>query len=251
MTTHGTEGARSPDATCANCADPLSVGQRFCARCGQKADTKRLTLHELGHELLHALVHVDRSVLTLVRALLFEPGRVAAGYVAGRRRRHIGPFAFLVVVVALTSAEIAASGFHAVTADVPNVVGDFLQRHVNLVFFAQIPLLALFNRLLAWSQRFNYSEHLVLAAYTGAIHILCYAVLVIPGWLLLRQDPALATHLYYVYLPLWPLYFGFANSQFLEGPRWWSALRGVMALLLSQGTTLLIVSMVTAAFERH
>ncbi len=87
--------------------------------------------------------------------------------------------------------------------------------------------------------------------YTGAIHILCYAVLVIPGWLLLRQDPALATHLYYAYLPLWPLYFGFANSQFLDGPRWWSALRGVMALLLSQGATLLIVSLVTAAFERH
>jgi Protein of unknown function (DUF3667) len=115
---------------------------RFCPDCGQVASTPRLTLHEIGHETLHALWHVDRSALSLIRALAVRPGRVALEYVSGRRKRYYGPFAFLLVTVAVAAAAIALTNFPAVTSDVPNGVANFLQHHVNLIFLLQVPLLA-------------------------------------------------------------------------------------------------------------
>ncbi len=230
--------------TCRNCDSPLSPNPRFCPNCGQKATAERLTLHEMSHELLHALVHVDRSALSLVRLLVIQPGVVARDFVLGKRRRYFGPFAFLVVVVALASSAIAISGFHAVTSDVPNTAADLLQHHVNLILFAQVPILAGACRILDRSQQFNYAEYLVLASYTKGMQILFYAVVVVPVWYALAAHPLVTQRLYYLYLTLGTLYFGFALSQFLPGRRIVSAVKGVTAALATQVATLGTVSLV-------
>jgi hypothetical protein len=108
---------------CANCGAAMTPGQGWCAACGQAAHAgQRLTLREIGHELLHALVHVDRSVPALLRDLVVRPGLVALDYLQGKRRLHYGPFTFLVVVVAFATAVVAISGFAVVTADQPDHV---------------------------------------------------------------------------------------------------------------------------------
>jgi len=71
-----------------------------------------------------------------------------------------------VVVVALASTVIAFSGFRAVTSSAPSIVGDFLQRHVNLLFLVQVPLLAAWCRIIGLRDRFNCAGFLILAAYT-------------------------------------------------------------------------------------
>ncbi len=149
---------------CQNCASALAPEQSYCGSCGQKCDVGRLTIKQLSHDLLHALIHVDRSVLSLLWPLLVRPGWVARDYVAGRRKRYFGPLAWLVVVVGLVSAEIAISGFHVVVPNNPNALVDLLERHVNLVFLIQVPVLALFCRLLFWKDGFNFAEFLVLVA---------------------------------------------------------------------------------------
>jgi hypothetical protein len=207
-------------ARCANCEAALQPGQSYCSACGQATHLGRLTLHEIGHEAMHALVHVDRSVLALLRDLVIRPGIVALDYVQGKRRQHFGPFAFLVVVVALATALVALTGFSVVSASVPNRVADFLQHHVNLVFFLQVPMTALACRAVAFNRRFNVAEYLVLAAYTSGLHMLVYALLVVPGWFLLRSRPGLAATLYDIYMPFWPLYFGYACAQFHAPARW-------------------------------
>lgn len=62
---------------CLNCDADAALGQVYCGICGQKYVTERLTLHEIGHDLLHAFIHVDRSALSLVYMLLVRPGTVA------------------------------------------------------------------------------------------------------------------------------------------------------------------------------
>ncbi|HEY6619994.1 MAG TPA: DUF3667 domain-containing protein [Steroidobacteraceae bacterium] len=131
-------------------------GQNYCANCGQKAPTPRLTLHEIGAEFVHALAHVDRSALSLIWQLLIRPGVVARDYVAGKRKRYFGPFAFLVVTVAFTSAVIAISGFQAVTTDAPNGLASFLPNHINLLLFVEVPLLAAACRLVGIREPYNY-----------------------------------------------------------------------------------------------
>jgi hypothetical protein len=86
-----------------------------------------LTLHEIGHDTLHALLHVDHSVLSLIRALALRPGRVALDYVSGRRKRYYGPFPFLIVTVALASAAIAVETLQGLT-DLLTYLVDLLTR---------------------------------------------------------------------------------------------------------------------------
>jgi hypothetical protein len=243
---------------CRNCDAAIPNAAVYCASCGQKASLPRLTLREIGHELAHALVHVDRSAVSLLRLLLVKPGIVAAEYIAGRRKRYYGPFGFLVITVALASAVIAIIGFNVVIvasdspvpADAPKGIADFLQRHVNLLFFVQVPLLAAVCRLMGLRdpKRYNYAEYLVVVSYTSGLHILFLTLVVVPEWYLLRDHPNRALNLYYASLPVWPLYFGFAFSQFLSGPRWWSAMRGFLAVVLSTVATLYAVSVLSTAY---
>jgi len=204
-----------------------------------------LTLHEIGHETLHALLHVDRSIFSLIRALALRPGRVALEYVSGRRKRYYGPFAFLIVAVALASAAIAGTGFPAVTSDVPNAVAGFLQLHVNLLFLIQVPIIAATCRMLTPRGPFNYAEYLVLAAYTAGMRILFFAVVNVGGWYLLKPSASVARDAYIALMPVAPLYLGFACAQFLPGSKWLSAVKGVAAWLLAYGLSNLLVVAVT------
>jgi Protein of unknown function (DUF3667) len=209
----------------------------YCAICGQKTISTRLTLRAIADDLLRAFVHADRSVLSLVRLLLVRPGRVALDYVQGRRKRYFGPFAFLGVIVAVASAAIVFTGFHAVSTDNPNPVADFLQTHINLVFLAEVPLLAAFSRILDAHGGFTFAEHLVLAAYTSSMRVLFATLIVIPVWYLFSPSGALARDLYFTYLLIWPIYFGFAASQFFQGKHALSWCKGILAVILTWAST--------------
>jgi hypothetical protein len=237
-----------PHQLCTNCSTAILPGQKYCPNCGQKAPTPRLTLHEIGAEFLHALVHVDRSALSLIWQLLVRPGVVARDYVAGKRKRYFGPFAFLVVTVAFTSAVIAISGFQAVTTDSPNGLASFLQQHINLLFFFDVPLLAAACRLVGIREPFNYAEYLVLTSYSGGLHTLFYALIVIPVWYVLRSDTVLLTRLFYASVPIGPLYLAYGMYQFLPGRRFSSAVKGLCASILTLVITEGIVFVIGAFY---
>jgi hypothetical protein len=218
---------------CRNCNALLTFGQLYCSACGQKLISERLTLHEIARDLIHAVFHVDRSAISLVRTLLVRPGTVALDYVRGRRKRYFGPFGLLFVVVAAASAAFALSGLRAVPTSNANVVTDFLQSHMNLVMFAEVPLLAGFSRVLYARAGFNFAELLVLAAYTSSLRILFATLIVIPAWYVSRPTNATAVYLYVAYMTVWLLYFGFAASQFFPGRRFLTWCKGSLIAVLA------------------
>ncbi len=233
---------------CRNCDADVALGHAYCGICGQKYATERLTLHEIGHDLLHALLHVDRSALSLVQMLLVRPGTVARSYVQGKRKRYFGPFSFLVIVVAGASAVIALTGFSVVSTNRANVVADFLQGHINLVMFAELPLLAAFSRLFDVRSCFNFAEHLVLAAYTSSIRVLLATLIVIPFWSIFHPSNPAAVAL--VSMAIWALYFGFAESQFLPGSRGLSWCKGFFAAVLAAVSIQVVLTLVALLFLR-
>lgn len=228
-------------ARCLDCQSLLGPGQRFCAQCGQRTHTGRLTLHEIGHDLLHAFVHVDRGVLPLLRGLLTRPGHVARDYVRGARRRYYGPFAFLVVAVALSAFLAALSGYQVITSTAAqNPVVLFLQSHPNLLFLAQVPLLAAWSRLLFLRGGDNYAEHLVLAAYTVGMRAVVFSVVSVPVWAVF-QPVAQLRLLAEVSSVAWMLYFAWATMQFRADNRLWGFAGGLAAALAMKyaGTALI------------
>lgn len=78
---------------------------------GQRTDiSRKLTLRDIGHDLPHAITHADHSIFALIRALATRPGVVARDFTEGKRKRHFGPFAFLLISVGLASAIILITG---------------------------------------------------------------------------------------------------------------------------------------------
>ena len=225
-----------PTACCLNCDAALTAGQSFCGSCGQKATSHRLTMHEIGHDLLHAFVHVDRSIVSLVRQLAARPGSVARDYVQGRRARYFGPFAFLVIVVGLATGLMTLAGFRSVIdlSDRGAVVTDFLQRHLNLVILLQVPLLAAVCGLFFPKAEANFAERLVLVAYTSSLRALVSTLVLLPIWYFLRASDRATAWIAIPFVIVWLVYFGVAAAQFYPGDRRVLFAKGVLAAALSQ-----------------
>jgi hypothetical protein len=219
---------------CLNCGTGFGDGQRFCGSCGQRTDISRhLTLRDIGRDLAHAITHADHSVFALIRALATRPGKVARDYTEGKRKRHFGPFAFLLITVGLASAIILVTGVEWFSRYEHGYAASLLQRHVNLVILLQVPLLALFCWALFRRDRRTFAEHLVLAAYTSGFHALFMGVVETPTFALMSArtpDVWLAAG----YLGLWLLYFALAASQFYSGNRAGAAIKGGLAVIFSQ-----------------
>ena len=233
---------------CRNCEAPLADAQRFCGACGQRTGADRLTMRHIGHEIVHALTHADHSLFALIRNLVYRPGYVAREYVEGRRKKYFSPFTFLVIAVGLASFMIVISGvqFFAPTTD--SGAGGFLQRHVNLVFLLQMPLIAGWSALLFWPSRLNYAEHLVLAACTASIRILFLALVTTPIMYFAKlspSDPAVVP----LYTVLWLIYFPVAAVQFYRGNVYWTIVRAVVAAVLANVTTIYAVMLFMILFS--
>jgi hypothetical protein len=198
-----------------------------------------MTLRDIGHDLAHAITHADHSIFALIRALVTRPGTVAREYTEGKRKRHFGPFAFLLIAVGLASAIILISGVEWFTSFEHGYAGNLLQRHVNLVILIQVPILALSCAALFRRDRRSFAEHLVLAAYTSGFHALFIGVVESPTFALMHA-PTPDLWLAAGFFCLWISYFALAASQFYSGHRAGAAIRGVIAVVFTQVSTVLL-----------
>jgi hypothetical protein len=236
--------------TCRNCSQPLGPNQKFCGACSQKAIIGRLTLHDIAHDFLHAFIHVDTSVIALIRALITQPGYVARDFVEGKRKRHFGPFAFLVIAVGIATSLtllLDSPWFQIIGQD---ELATFLQKHINVLFLVQTPILALFCWLLFKGARLFFAEHLILAIYTSGMRLLAAGLIAAPILHFTHANPSSFKFLA-VYIGLWISYFGFAAAQFYPGKKSRGFVGGLIAAALTQFTSFALVSVVVTLYMRR
>ena len=237
-----------PEHRCLNCDTALGEPARFCSRCGQRADTARLTLADVTRELMHSFVNVERGPLTFAWALLTRPGAVAREYVEGKRRRHYGPFATLAVMVGVTALVVNLSGFQVLAQDgLPAGPQDLLQRHFNLLQLLQLPLLGAACALLFRDARLTLPEHMVLVAYAMSVRVLFLALAVLAAFGTSTAAPSpLQT---YAFWAAWYVYFAWAASQFYTGGRPGVWLRGAAAAAIGHGAIVAALSVGVSAYQ--
>ncbi len=236
-----------PSHRCLNCATALADAARFCPRCAQRTDAARLSFRDVARDLLQKFVDVERGPLTFAWALLTRPGRVAREYVEGKRRRHYGPFATLVVLVGLTALAINASGFQVLSQDgLPPAPTDFLQRHFNILLLVQLPLLGGACAFLFRGALLTLPEHMVLAAYALSVRTV-FVGLSAP--LALATSTAPGPVVVYSFWAAWYIYFGWTASQFYDGPRFSSWLRGVLAAAIGHAAIIAALFAASAVYE--
>ncbi len=152
---------------CLNCDAPLHG--KFCADCGQKSSTHRITLrHFITHDLVHGVWHLDKGLLFTIRETFTRPGYAARDYIAGKRIRYYNVFYLLLLVIGVHVLLNHFIGSGEVTPveeepeDGINLSG-FINTYVKFILFAAIPLFALNSRLLFGRMGLNFAEHVVIS----------------------------------------------------------------------------------------
>jgi len=235
---------------CLNCDATLQDTQHFCGACGQRTTPRRLTFGQMLSDFVHALTHADHSIFALIRGLAFRPGHVSREYVDGKRKKHFGPLAFLLLTVGLASFMIVATGVKFFSPVGESAAAEFLQRHINLVILLQMPLLAGACTLLFWDEKLHYAEHLVLSAYTSGFRILVLGLVATPAIALSKISPASPAFVPW-YIGLWLAYFSFAAAQFYRaGNVFWVITRAVLAAVIGQVVTIYTIYVFIVIFEK-
>jgi hypothetical protein len=195
-------GFMSPD--CLNCGTPLLAGQHFCAQCGQKAETHRISLHEITHDAVHYFTHADKGIFHLLKGLITRPGIVAREYIDGKRKSWFKPLNFFLIVIGVvvfmtsslhkeyprpasrpsvaqaqrpdpaTMERYRAMGLRAANSS------RFTAKYSNMISMLATPLFAGFFWLFYRRARYNYLEHLVANLYFVPMVMLLYGLVVIP-----------------------------------------------------------------------
>lgn len=237
---------------CASCGRGISSpDQKFCPACGQPTPAHRIDWHFLGHELEHSVLHMDRGIFYSLKELMLRPGHLMRDYLEGRRAGQVKPLLMLMLmsaVVVILSKYMAGEGVvdsallagtsagskagMATTVD-PALVARASKLAADLMnqYFAAFTLLLLPLEAVAFRVAFhrvgnlNYPEWLVITALLTVQTFLFWALLLIlHRWI--PQPASCAVLLSMVYAV-------FSLVQFFRGyPRWKSALRTLLALVI-------------------
>jgi Protein of unknown function (DUF3667) len=90
---------------CLNCHYPLSEFDKNCSQCGQKPTDGKTTMHDLLHEFVHTLFHLDGKFFWTLKHL-FIPGKLTTEFFRGHHKRYAHPVQLFLVVGALTFAMV-------------------------------------------------------------------------------------------------------------------------------------------------
>jgi len=180
---------------CKNCNHTFEG--HFCNHCGQPADTHRLSLHHIWHDLQHGLFHFDNGIIYTAKQLLTRPGHAIREFINGKRVRHFKPLAFVVVLATLYGLlyhYFIQNLFEAGTIHPDDDVTSVYEKviHWNLDHLAYAVLMMVVSTTIASYQVFkkqgyNLAEHLVLNAYYRGLGLVI-SVLLFPLLYILQRS---------------------------------------------------------------
>ncbi|MDO7853829.1 DUF3667 domain-containing protein [Hymenobacter convexus] len=250
---------------CLDCGTALTG--KFCAHCGQPANTHRITLkHLLLHDLPHSVWHVDKGLAYTFYQMLTRPGLTIRGYLAGQRTRQFRPVSYLLLLVGISALVMSAFQLdlqHAMMAAqsakagappeaLMSVVMDrYLTTTVKHPYLMQLVLMPL-NSLVAWwllrRAGYNYAEVLLANCFVGGTLTVLNLAVMLPALLAgNRAFLGLASQLVFIPTVVYTLW---VNAQLLlAAPALTAAKRYLRALGISllQIVVLLVAAVVCIA----
>ncbi|MFI5155500.1 MAG: DUF3667 domain-containing protein [Chitinophagales bacterium] len=171
---------------CLNCGH--TVNSKYCPQCGQATDTGRLNWKSFNAEFLHALTHVEKSILGTSWQLIKNPGKVMDEYFAGKRKKYQTPIGFFLVWVTISilthQAILSRSGFHPVylkglTFSNPESIRVFIKQG-EWLYILTYPLSAAMFYFVIARPHYTYIETIVITLYTfSTVYLfftLCYII---------------------------------------------------------------------------
>jgi hypothetical protein len=189
--------------TCKNCNHQFE--ERYCGNCGQPADTHKMNVHFLWHDIQHGLFHFDSGILYTVKQLFTRPGNAIREFIEGKRVRYFKPLSFVVILA--TVSGLLYHSFHVTVVSEFNVSGtpdakdtiekinEWVVNHFSLITLLTLPFYTVGSFLAFKKQGYNFVEHLVLNAFLAGqrlvFHIAAFPVIYFysatPGIAVIKQ----------------------------------------------------------------
>lgn len=97
---------------CLNCHYPLSEFDKNCSQCGQRPTDGKISLHDLLHEFVHTLFHVDGKLFWTLKHL-FIPSKLTIEFFKGHHKRYAHPVQLFLVLGALAFGVLNSVAYKA------------------------------------------------------------------------------------------------------------------------------------------
>lgn len=161
---------------CLNCEKELT--DKFCAGCGQKADTHRITFKNfIFHDILHGTFHIDRGIVFTAKQSLLLPGKAALEYISGKRKRYYNVFYLILIMIGLMlffrhideifyPQEMEAIPKPTNLDETSKRLNEMISQRSKFIILLFVPFGALNTFILFRRKKLNLSEHSII---TGMI----------------------------------------------------------------------------------
>lgn len=184
------------ETICKNCDNP-AIGN-FCATCGQSTKTGRINLHNIVHNFLHGILHVDQGFFYTMKELSLRPGKTIRDYFAGKRVSYFNPFGYfflIATVYVFISHFVGQPLFMDVNVKIEEAneqakqieslfqtIRYIFDNHYSLIMLGLVPFTALASFLFFRAAKYNYGEHLMLNCYILGHQILASIICIPIGY---------------------------------------------------------------------
>lgn len=180
---------------CKNCNQEF-VGD-FCNYCGQAADTQKLSMHYIWHDLQHGLFHFDNGIFYTIRQLLTRPGHTIREFINGKRVRHFRPLSLVVVLATFYGLlyhyfigrrfDIRLEVSHEDLMGILENVTRWMIDHLAYTSFILIIGATISTYIVFKKERYNWAEHFVLNTFTVGL-ILITSIMLLPVLYILKLN---------------------------------------------------------------
>ncbi len=160
---------------CKNCQADLHGA--YCAQCGQKVITHRLTFARFVSDSFRQFTDLDRGLWYTLWMLFKRPGQVVQDYLHGITIPYTPPIRYLILWITVSFLAYFSFGnweqqmaeldmWLAQEPEQPQLKWqEIVQKYSQLFALLNVPILALMTWLFVRKQGMNYTEHLIGNAY--------------------------------------------------------------------------------------
>jgi hypothetical protein len=173
--------------TCKNCNQTFKG--HYCSNCGQTAETHKINLHYIWHDIQHGLLHFDNGITYTAKQLFTRPGHSIREFIEGKRVKHFKPISLVMVLATayVASIHLLHIDLFAKTSETVNPdshidieqLREWLISHFAWITLLSIPLHTIGTSICFKKQGYNFIEYFVLNTYKAA-QKLYVAILFIP-----------------------------------------------------------------------
>jgi hypothetical protein len=207
---------------CKNCSQ--TYRGHYCSNCGQTAETHKLNLHYLWHDIQHGLFHFDSGITYTAKQLFTRPGHSIREFIEGKRVKHFKPISLVVVLATTYIALVHLLHIDLFVKTDQNTVSnthinieqlkEWLTSHFAWITLVSIPLHTIGTAICFRKQGYNFIEYFILNTYKAS-QKLYVALLFIPIFYHYSGTPAVYTITQTLLIIDFTLYF-WTNMQFFS-----------------------------------